>query len=828
MNGVVTPEGIVINTDSAKALNTVVGHEVTHILEGTELYDGLKDALFKYAKGKGEFFPRRAELAELYDGIEGADIDSELVADLVGDYLFTDESFIRELSTAHRNVFQKLFDEIKRLCKLATAGSKEARELEKVKQTFEKAYREAGNAQATKNTADGGGVKYSLSQNYDYSKSFEQQVEDYKNGFIPKGDSLIVGATPEVFQKIGFNALPVTINQKHIDYALNGTKNQEHSLGSTLLKQLPTALENPVAVIASRTNSGSSVVALLPFQKDGNTVIAPIYIDGYGFQNSIQIDSNAVTSIYGRKNAVTTLLTDAIQKHNSGTTAVFYLDVAKAAGLYQVQGVTMPNPPSSINGFVASITDQSSPVKPKMTSTTQSQQFKRWFGDWQNAPEKASKIINEDGMPRVVYHGTNGNFNVFQSDSGAYWFSESYDYAESMMEERGGGEVKSAYLNIRNPYYAELEPGKFSDPSAEAPIIRKAQAEGYDGVIIKNTSNDPLVSDTFYVAFEPTQIKSATKNIGTFDGNKPDIRYSLSPEGEGGGGETGGYNVYGEDIRRLDRNDLAPDPETGPLTGDDIAPTMEEIARQEAEKVKSQAPGDLAKYPPAAMRSRGISFLQAVAHQGHGCFVCNQGEIRMQLKDGSGDLGGHRTAEGIQHSLRLILTGNDHHNTMGLHNIQNTHGVSLAGHQRLILEETGICIDGTLGQLHAVGAFDELIAGLVETNVTIATQTQQLQIHAAHAVQQLIIALAFPLCVRIHTIGNIGVIQVDIDMVEQVMPHEISIALIVVSRQTHILIQVHSLYLRKVHIALFVPLDQLLINANGAAAGSQAQNGVGL
>lgn len=276
-----------------------------------------------------------------------------------------------------------------------------------------------------------------------------------------------------------------------------------------MLKQLPTALENPVAVIASRTNSGSSVVALLPFQKDGNTVIAPIYIDGYGFQNSIQIDSNAVTSIYGRKNAVTTLLTDAIQKHNSGTTAVFYLDVAKAAGLYQVQGVTMPNPPGSINGFVASITDQSSPVKPKMTSTTQSQQFKRWFGDWQNAPEKASKIINDDGTPRVVYHGTNGSFNVFQSESGAYWFSESYDYAESMMEERGGGEVKSAYLNIRNPYYAELEPGKFSDPSAEAPIIRKAQAEGYDGVIIKNTSNDPLVSDTFYVAFEPTQIKSA-------------------------------------------------------------------------------------------------------------------------------------------------------------------------------------------------------------------------------------------------------------------------------------------------------------------------------
>ena len=51
-----------------------------------------------------------------------------------------------------------------------------------------------------------------------------------------------------------------------------------------------------------------------------------------------------------------------------------------------------------------------------------------------------------------------------------YWFSESYDYAESMMEERGGGEVKAVYLNMRNPYYAKLPLGKFSDPVYEASI----------------------------------------------------------------------------------------------------------------------------------------------------------------------------------------------------------------------------------------------------------------------------------------------------------------------------------------------------------------------
>ena len=45
VNGLVTKDGIQINVNSAKALNTVVGHEITHILEGTELYNELQTAL---------------------------------------------------------------------------------------------------------------------------------------------------------------------------------------------------------------------------------------------------------------------------------------------------------------------------------------------------------------------------------------------------------------------------------------------------------------------------------------------------------------------------------------------------------------------------------------------------------------------------------------------------------------------------------------------------------------------------------------------------------------------------------------------------------------
>ena len=42
------------------------------------------------------------------DGIENVNVDSEITADLVGDYLFTDEKFVKSLSTQKPTVFQKI------------------------------------------------------------------------------------------------------------------------------------------------------------------------------------------------------------------------------------------------------------------------------------------------------------------------------------------------------------------------------------------------------------------------------------------------------------------------------------------------------------------------------------------------------------------------------------------------------------------------------------------------------------------------------------------------------------------------------------------------
>lgn len=181
INGYVTKDGVTVNIDSAKSLNSVVGHEITHVLEGTELYAELSKAAVEYAKSKGEYDSRRRDIWNLYKNTEGFEvksIDSELVADLVGDYLFTDNDFIMNLSTKNRNVFQKIYDEIKYLLKIATAGSKEARELEKVKKAFEAAYKESGKTEGTKySLSDSDGKQLTKEQN-EYFKDSKMRDEN--------------------------------------------------------------------------------------------------------------------------------------------------------------------------------------------------------------------------------------------------------------------------------------------------------------------------------------------------------------------------------------------------------------------------------------------------------------------------------------------------------------------------------------------------------------------------------------------------------------------------------------------------------------------------
>lgn len=178
--------------------------------------------------------------------------------------------------------------------------------------------------------------------------------------------------------------------------------------------------------------------------------------------------------------------------------------------------------------------------------------FKDWFGDWENDPTNASKVVDENGEPLVVYHGnTDTNITKFTKGKGRYikdgnyYFSpsksiaESYatngmsevadinDYlvigynvdadseeakyadfnsAEEFFNSSLGGKVYPVFLNIKNPLFSNTITPKIEKP--------------YDGAITipVNDTQGTLRGEKVrqYIVTESNQIKSATDNTGTF------------------------------------------------------------------------------------------------------------------------------------------------------------------------------------------------------------------------------------------------------------------------------------------------------------------------
>ena len=156
INGLVNENGeVLINVDSKKYLNVVLGHETTHLLEGTKEYEDLKAIAVKYAETTGEYQNRLDTLNKLYEG-KNADIEAELTADIVGDYLFTNEQFVQELSVEKPTLFQKIKNLISDLV-VKFKGTEQEKQLRELQRKFEKAY-QADNTQKSEN------VKYSVSE----------------------------------------------------------------------------------------------------------------------------------------------------------------------------------------------------------------------------------------------------------------------------------------------------------------------------------------------------------------------------------------------------------------------------------------------------------------------------------------------------------------------------------------------------------------------------------------------------------------------------------------------------------------------------------------
>jgi hypothetical protein len=461
---------------------------------------------------------------------------------------------------------------------------------------------------------------------------FEKKVDEIEKNTYNSDNVVIMGITPKILQKIGLAPLPLAMTKNHIySVAVSDTRAKSegryhkntnyHNLGFDTVKDIYNKISDPLMVIAhpdfavkknKSKDSTHKVVVLVDLSVGGKQVIAPITVDYEGMYNNTHIDVNLVATYFDKDN-INDYIKEAIALETMGKTGFFYLDKKRTQNIFKKSGYQLPSrlKNSGSNIIIRPIDDI---VNKKINNITQSKQFIRWFGDWQNSPAKASKVVDNNGEPLVLYHQTEKEFTTFDTkQKGSGEFDSEMPTGIFMKPTNndigvGGNIQMPLYASIKNPlivnnrselvkfydknvqgytkaksaidsvnkeYKAKFNEemkreneeyqklwnakknGEISEEEYQKSISRDALDEimeewenkvneashnakaliddyfknsNYDGVIVNNDVGSFGRSTKTFIAFENTQVKSATDNIGTFDGNNPDIRYSLDED----------------------------------------------------------------------------------------------------------------------------------------------------------------------------------------------------------------------------------------------------------------------------------------------------------
>lgn len=534
INGLKKDGKIIVNIDSKNAIQTIVGHEITHFTEKGGNYKNLNKVITEYAKSIGDYGHRITTQGAVYKKnnpkITAEGIEQEVIADLVGEYVFTDEDFIRSLSAKEPSTFESIRDYIKHAFKMATAGSSEARQLEKAKRMFEKVYRETSNIKAdteTKhwmqetvtnvsdklNSSECEQVKSAVANhtklNYQYKKSSKGDI------IIPVNNKLVYTDanfdSPGISKVIEFNSDVET----EIDEARRWIYEAEK--GEYTLTDAYEIIEGLTGnEFISEYNQESSESAE---KYDRRTSRGKSKSDSY--------HANFMQDRIRRANEIIHSVNDSKASSEDG---VFF------DGKYSLSEDTNGN----------KLSDKQ----------------KEYFKD--------SKIVDENGNLKVMYHGSQESFTVFDKRkakaSGLY--GKGFYFTESKSHAQQYGSQYEVYLNITNP----IQNGTNNITKDQLRNFVEALAEnedygienyGYGATVdsitddiygkddfamlmdlnvtcvgnmveaielfneVNGTDYNGIVAPTETVAFYPNQIKKVDNQSPTADA---DIRYSLSED----------------------------------------------------------------------------------------------------------------------------------------------------------------------------------------------------------------------------------------------------------------------------------------------------------
>ena len=231
------------------------------------------------------------------------------------------------------------------------------------------------------------------------------------------------------------------------------------------------------------------------------------------------------------------------------------------------------------NGGFLAPNGKPSNLTPEQYKLVRTPEFISWFGDWENDPKNASKVVDENGEPLVVWKGVDedtilgGFFAKDKIVADAFGKSKSFflNFVDPYIIDSIGSwssvDIKSELSNLTNEERYEIVKSEFRgayktlsdyfNDEYKEPIPIEAVVSfiktktKYDGIVVKEIyeTEDASLLTSDYISFKAEQAKLADGTNTTFAPNNPDIRY-------GNGGVI--WNMEGRKsrIQKQDRWDL--------------------------------------------------------------------------------------------------------------------------------------------------------------------------------------------------------------------------------------------------------------------------------
>ena len=578
VNGYYKNGTIHVNAASGRTVASIIASEMTHAIETTSDYSALRElALRELSREKGMSLDElRAQKKETYaahgENLDADGVDFELCEEYVGRYLFGDVAQIRAAvehkPSLGRKIIAFLDEIIRRLTgRVRAVSSRILKDAQYARELWGRAVREAKargasgrseyTAEQRKNTRPDIDRSDVVFANDGVSYSIEDS--DYEKPITPRDVEAVQSIGRKSINAFTSEEIRKTQKWAHKFYRELGTKSpffrawfgdwRAHDNSKTNIVSVPT-IDISQAVLEKGdyyiSDTGWTVYAGKTLNDDtrhhsgGNRInVKSLNVINTILDNAILLDTVVSEPNTNKKSANTAFLHklytpityDGKPYIAVSTVEEYYNETSSGVSRRAYNLKAIKTEPAG--GQLGNNSSSSVPVTDSTISISDLYSLvKTYDKDFTAAHDVAPELLNEDGTPKVFYHGTMYDFTEFRSEEispaeGSYFFAENREDAEGYGSERYGGHVMEVYLSAENLADYNDQPSEFYQLKDKREQVQWLKDRGYDGWYADMDSGGwGEVS-----VFSPNQIKSATDNIGTFDRGNDDTRYSIEDSG---------------------------------------------------------------------------------------------------------------------------------------------------------------------------------------------------------------------------------------------------------------------------------------------------------